>query len=102
MGIDSKWRDELLLLSSKTAEIQPLAAYSAYIHGFNSKYNFFNCTIPTLQNHMKITEGVLKNHFIPAIIGEPSISEHLQELMTSHSFTYTTWRNGSNNHSSQH
>ena len=43
----SKWRDELLLLS-KIAEIQPQAAYSAYMHGFKSKFNFFNRTIPTI------------------------------------------------------
>ena len=34
------------------------------------------------QNHMKIIEDVLRNHFIPAIIGVSSISEHLQELIT--------------------
>ena len=30
---------------------------------------------------MKIIEDVLRNHFIPAIIGETSISEHLRELV---------------------
>ena len=45
-----KWRDELLLLP-KNAEIQPQAAYPAYIHGFKSKYDFFNRTIPTMQNY---------------------------------------------------
>ena len=34
--IVSKWRDELSLLS-EIVEIQPQAAYSAYIHGFKSK-----------------------------------------------------------------
>ena len=72
----SKRRDELLLLS-KIAEIQPQRDYSAYIHGFKNKYNFFNRTIPTMQNHVKITEHVLRNQFIPAIIGESSVSEHL-------------------------
>ena len=32
---------------------------SAYIHGFKSKYIFFNRTIPTKQNHMKCTEEIL-------------------------------------------
>ena len=72
--IVSKWRDELLLFS-KIAEIQPQAAYSAYIHDFKSKYKFFNRTIPTMHNHMKIIEDVLRNHLIPAIIGESSVSE---------------------------
>ena len=61
--------EEIVLLLSKIAEIQPQTAYSTYIHGFKSKYNFFNRTIPTMQNHMKIIEDVLRNHFIPAVIG---------------------------------
>ena len=57
--IVSKWRDELLLLL-KIAEIQLQAAYSANIHGFKSKYNFFDRTIPTTQNHMKIIKDILR------------------------------------------
>ena len=30
---------------------------------------------------MNIPEDVLRNHFIPAIIGESSVSEHLQQLI---------------------
>ena len=76
----NKWKEELLLLS-KIAEIQPQAAYSAYIHGFKSKYNYFNRTIPTMHNHLNVLEDVLRNHFIPAIIGESSISDHLRQLL---------------------
>ena len=79
--IVSKWKDELLLLLSKSAGIQPQAAYSAYIHGFKSKYNFFICTIPTMQNHMKIIGDVLRNHFISALSGESPISEHLRQYI---------------------
>ena len=61
--------------------MQPQAAYSAYIHGFKCKYNFFNRTIPTMQNQMKIIEDVLINHFNPAIVGESSFSQHLRELI---------------------
>ena len=31
-----------------------------------------------MQNHIKIIEDDLKNHFIPAIIGKPPISELLR------------------------
>ena len=34
-----------------------------------------------MQNHMKIIEDGLRNHFIPAIIGDSSISEHLRQLI---------------------
>ena len=76
----AKWRDELLFLS-KITEIQPQVAYSTDIHGFKSKYNFFNRTFPTMQNHMKIIEDVLRIHFIPAIIGESAISNYSRELI---------------------
>ena len=52
--IVSKWRDELLLLS-KIAVMQFHAAYSTYMHGFESKWNFFNRTIPT-SNYAKLNE----------------------------------------------
>ena len=34
-----------------------------------------------MQNNMKIIEDVLRNHFIPAVIGESFISEHLRKLI---------------------
>ena len=37
--------------------------------------------VNTIQNHMKIIENVLRNHFIPAIISESSISEPLQQFI---------------------
>ena len=63
---------------------QPQAAHYAYIHGLKSKCNVFNYFIPTVQNHVKIIEDVLRNHFIPAIIGESSISDHLGDLIALH------------------
>ena len=78
--IVSEWGDELLSLT-RIAEIQPQAAYSASIHGFKNKYNFFNRTILSIQNHMKVIEEVLRNQFILAIIGESSISENLRQLI---------------------
>ena len=79
----SKWRDDLFLLS-KISEIQPQAAYYAYINGLKSKCNVFNYFIPAVQNHVKIVEDVLRNHFIFAIIGESSISDHLGDLIALH------------------
>ena len=57
--IVSKWRDELLFLSEITG-IQPQVAYSACIHDFKSKCNFFSRTIRTMRDHMKIiVESIL-------------------------------------------
>ena len=65
----------------KITKVQPQSAYYAYIHAFKSKYNFYDFTIPTMQNHMKNIEDVLRNHFIPVIISESSISENLRQLI---------------------
>ena len=78
--IVSKWRNELFLLS-KIMGIKPQAAYFVYINCLKSKYNFFNRTIPTIQNHMKSIEDVLRNHFIPTIIGESSNCYNLFQIL---------------------
>ena len=65
----------------KITKVQPQSAYYANIHAFKSKYNFYDSTIPTMQNHMKRIEDVLRNHFIPVIISESSISENLRQLI---------------------
>ena len=57
------------------------AGYSAYIHGFKSIYNFFNRTLPTVKNHMKMPEDVLRNHFILAITCKSSILERLRQTL---------------------
>lgn len=64
------------------AEIQPQAAYSLYVHRFKSKFNLFDCTILTIQSHMKGIEDILRICFIPAIIGESSISECLRHSIS--------------------
>ena len=78
---NSKLRNELLLISV-IAEIQPQAAYSLYVHRFKSKFNLFDCTILTIQSHMKGIEDILRICFIPAIIGESSISECLRHSIS--------------------
>ena len=78
---NSKLRNELLLISV-IAEIQPQAAYSLHVHRFKSKFNLFDCTILTIQSHMKGIEDILRICFIPAIIGESSISECLRHSIS--------------------
>ena len=72
------------MLLLKIAEIQPEAAYYAYICGLKSKCKVFNCFIPAVQNHVKIIEDVLRNHFIPPIIGKSSTSDLLGDFIALH------------------
>ena len=76
-----------------------LKLYSAYIHVFKSKSNFFNRTIPAMQNHINNTKDVLRNHFWS---GHHRWIINYWTFTTTHSSTYRTWRNGSNSPSSQH
>ena len=54
---------------SKIAEIQPQAAYSAYINGFQHKFNYFVRTISDIKELLQPIEDIIKKVFIPAITG---------------------------------
>ena len=75
------WKTELETLS-KIAEIQPHAAYSAYVHGFKEKFVYFLRTIPNMNNHLQLIENVIRNNFIPAITGENQCSDEEINLLT--------------------
>ena len=90
---NSKLRNELLLISV-IAEIQPQAAYSLYVHRFKSKFNLFDCTILTIQSHMKGIE-----EFWESVLFLLSSVNHqfLNVYDIPYLYLYTTWINGSNN-----
>ena len=69
------------MILSKIAEIQPQAAYSAYIHGFKHKFTFFIRTIPNLSNYLQPIEEVLRSQFIPAITGGHLCSDKERDLL---------------------
>ena len=62
------WRQQLELLS-QIAELQPQAAYSAYINGFKHKFTYFLITISNFESYMQPIEEVIRLKFIPAITG---------------------------------
>ena len=45
------WKNQLEILS-KIAEIQPQAAYSAYMFGFKHKFTFFLRTVPDIADYL--------------------------------------------------
>ena len=61
-------------------KIQCKATNSAYINISKSICSFFNITALTLKNHMKRNKAVMKKQVFPAINGESSVSELLQQL----------------------
>ena len=57
------WKNQLEILS-KIAEIQPQAAYSAYMFGFKHKFTFFLRTVPDITDYLLPIEETLRSRFI--------------------------------------
>ena len=67
---------------SKTAEIHPQAAYSAYINGFQHKFNYSLRTLANIENYLVPIEEVLRTEFIPEITGGYIFSDTERILMS--------------------
>ena len=70
-----------LEILSKIAEIQPQAAYSAYIFGFKHKFTFFLRTVPDIADYLLPIEEILRSRFIPAITGGHICSDAERALL---------------------
>jgi len=62
------WNAELICLS-KIAEIEPQAAYAAYVSGYKNKFSYFIRTIPNIHDQFQQIEDTITNKFLPAITG---------------------------------
>ena len=76
----TRWTKELKVLS-QIAEIQPQAAYSAYVHGFRGKFTYFLRTIPDITYCLQPVEDIIRNEFIPAITGGNQCSDKERDLL---------------------
>ena len=76
----TRWTKELKVLS-QIAEIQPQAAYSAYVHGFRGKFTYFLRTIPDISYCLQPVEDIIRNEFIPAITGGNQCSDKERDLL---------------------
>ena len=65
----NKWVKQLAALST-IAETDPQAAYCAYVHGFQSSWTHLARTTPGTGNFFEPLEAVIRNSFIPALIGQ--------------------------------
>ena len=54
---------------SKMAKSQPHAAYAAYIHGEQHKFNYFLRTLDGISEELKPLDDVIENEFLPALFG---------------------------------
>ena len=58
-----QWSKELKLLSAIACS-QPHAAYAAYTHGLTRKWSYFTRTVPTVSDHLKVLDNILRVEFI--------------------------------------
>ena len=78
-----EWTKELERLSS-IAISQPHAAYSAFIHGIVSKWTYLARTIPDIADLLMPLEITIRYKFLPAITGQPAISDTERNLLALH------------------
>jgi len=50
------------------AQTQPHASYSAFTHGFSSKWTFFLYTTPEIAEFFLPLEQVIHHHFLPSLV----------------------------------
>ena len=68
-GKVSDWCNELDRLS-EIAKFQPQAAYKAFIHGQQGKFNYFIRTIPEMHEHMLKGDEKIENILLPSFLVE--------------------------------
>ena len=76
----TKWIEELRELVS-VAKTEPQLAYSAYTFGLSKRWMFLMRTTPNINEQFKPLELVIKNEFLPAIIGDP-VKEELRNIFS--------------------
>jgi len=65
-----EWSESLNRLVS-FAFTQPHASYSAFTHGFSSKWTFFLRTTPEIPESFLPLEQVIHHHFLPCLVPHP-------------------------------
>jgi hypothetical protein len=73
------WCSEILNLA-KIAESEPHAAHAAFIHGVRHKWSFLQRTLPDMDQHLGKLESILRDKYIPSLLGRP-VSDSERELL---------------------
>lgn len=73
------WISQLKVLS-KIAENDPHSAFSAFTFGFKHKWSYLMRTVPGISDQFEPLEHVIRENFIPALIGS-TCSDELRNLL---------------------
>ena len=74
----SGWIKDLQMLSN-IAQDEPQAAYAGFTKGLLHRWNYVQRTIPDIGHCFQPLEDVIRNDFIPRLVGRP-ISDHEREI----------------------
>ena len=77
----NSWVKQFHVLS-QIAEIDPQAAYCAFVTGFRNKLTYFLRTIPDINVLLRPLEDIMRNEFIPALTGGITCSEDERLLLS--------------------
>ena len=64
----NKWTSNIEALA-EIAKSEPHAAYAAYLHGEQHKYNYFKRTLLNIDSNLKPLDDAITNLFIPSLFG---------------------------------
>jgi hypothetical protein len=77
----TSWTKELEILSV-IAQTSPQAAHSAFVHGMKHKWSFLQKTMPQISEKLQPLEDVIRQRFIPALLGGQQINDSMRTLMS--------------------
>jgi hypothetical protein len=77
----STWCKQMELLST-IAEASPHAAHAAYVHGLQHRWAFLQRSIPHTKNAFIPLETIIRQQFIPALLGGRLVSDIEREMIS--------------------
>jgi hypothetical protein len=75
------WTKEMETLAM-IAKVSPQAAHSAFVHGTRHRWAFLQRTLPTNAEVFQPLETVIRQQFIPAILGDQQVGDDLRDLLS--------------------
>ena len=76
----AEWVKEIEVLSD-IARTEPHAAYSAYTHGLQHRWNYVMRTIPGISPLLGPLETAIRHTFLPALLKSPALSDDERALL---------------------
>ena len=77
----SEWKKDVESLA-KIAKLEPQLAYNAFVFAVSRRWQFVSRTTPHVSEHLSDLEQCIRERFLPAILGERSISDEQRVIFS--------------------